>query len=57
MDIFLLLPSCGWSVNPFYFIFLFCFLTEYVQVEGLDTSKLLANTLDGENSSQQSNKN
>ena len=25
MDIFLLLPSCGWCVNPFYFIFLFSF--------------------------------
>ena len=33
-------------------------LTEkYVQIEGLDTSKLLVNTLDGDNSSQQSNKN
>ena len=30
---------------------------KYVQVEGLDTSKLLVNALDGENSSQQSNKN
>ena len=30
---------------------------KYVQVKGLDTSKLLVNTLDGENSSQQSNKN
>ena len=25
MDIFLLLPSCGWCVNSFYFIFLFSF--------------------------------
>ena len=25
MDIFLLLPSCGWCVTPFYFIFLFSF--------------------------------
>ena len=25
MDIFLLLPSCGWCVNSFYFIFLFYF--------------------------------
>ena len=25
MDIFLLLPSCGWCVNQFHFIFLFCF--------------------------------
>ena len=32
-------------------------LQKYVQVKGLDTSKLLVNTLDGENSSQQSNKN
>ena len=32
-------------------------LQKYVQVEGLDTSKLLVNALDGENSSQQSNKN
>ena len=30
---------------------------KYVQVEGLDTSKLLVNALDEENSSQQSNKN
>ena len=25
MDTFLLLPSCGWGVNSFYFIFLFSF--------------------------------
>ena len=30
---------------------------KYVQVKGLDTSKLLVNALDGENSSQQSNNN
>ena len=26
MDIFLLLPSCGWCVNSFYFIFFFSIL-------------------------------
>ena len=29
MDIFLLLPSCGWCVNPFYFIFLFLFFLSF----------------------------
>ena len=33
-----------------------CDYQKYVQVEGLDTSKLLVNALDGGNSSQQSNK-
>ena len=33
-----------------------CDYQKYVQVEGLDTSKLFVNTLDGGNSSQQSNK-
>ena len=29
MDIFLLLPSCGWCVNQFYFIFFFFFLFQF----------------------------